>query len=117
MADVICISCSEPWASYHMREELWFDMQDQGRTNQECKEAREEFRLTGKIPGWARKDLERAGWELGTTVFAIKRCPGCKSKGVTTPPDPEKLARALMIEETLGGDTDGIQAMMEDLGG
>lgn len=113
MGDVFCLSCSEGWDSYHMRWDFWYDMMDHGATEAECKEAARAFADTGTIPETARARLKEAGWELGSTVLTIKRCPGCKGKDVK--PDTKKLAMAQGIEEALGGDTDGIQSMMEDM--
>jgi hypothetical protein len=105
-----CKKCGEPWDTYHLRHEVWFDMDVSGtRALQEAYA----YNSTGRISDFARRELRGAGWEFGDSVFAILHCPGC-------PEGTKAVPRACVetedvLAEALGNDLDGLEAELSDL--
>ena len=109
--DVLCRRCGEPWDTWHLRRDVWYDANLQ---ESQIKEAEQTFRETGRILPDIREALLREGWEFGTTPLNVKHCPCCKDgKRWAAGSLPEGAADAL--EAALGDDLDGLQAELEDL--
>ena len=60
-----------------------------------------------------REKFEAVGYQFGTSVLNVIRCPACPKQAKT---DPDKAALKAGIVELLGDDEDGIAATMEDFG-
>jgi hypothetical protein len=60
-----------------------------------------------------REKFKAVGYEFGTSVINVMRCPACPKDAK---PDPDKAALKAGIVEILGEDEDGIAATMEDFG-
>ena len=63
--------------------------------------------------GGYRKKFRAAGWEFGSTVTNVIRCPCCPA-GTTA--DPETVALKAALEDLLGNDEDALAATFEDHG-
>jgi hypothetical protein len=107
--DVHCSSCGEPWDVYHLRHDAIFE------TDLDAAEAEAWHSLSPaeRLSRRYREKLEAAGYQFGTSILDIVRCPCCPKD---TKPDPEKAAMKAAIIEVLGDDEDGIASTMEDLG-
>ena len=60
-----------------------------------------------------REKFQVAGYEFGTCIMNVMRCPACPK---TAKLDPDKAALKAGIVEILGDDEDGIAATLEDFG-
>ena len=107
--DVHCSSCGEPWDVYHLRHDAIFE------TSLSTEEADAWRSLSAKqrLAPRYREEFKAAGWEFGSSVLDVRRCPACPPEAK---PDPEKVAMKAAISEVLGDDEDGIAATMEDFG-
>lgn len=76
--DVRCATCQEPWETYHLREDMIWDIWDgidDSSSHVLCKNflADPSRRLTPMV----RADLEEHGWKFGETIYAIHQCACC----------------------------------------
>jgi hypothetical protein len=122
MADVYCHNCGEPWDTYGLRHEIVWE-------TDLPKQVQEHF--NGKLPtnpnSRTHNAFRNAGWEFGSTVFNIKRCPCCRANAAERNQDNDEYGilrarimrdrslHADVIEEMLGDDLDAIQIEIEDL--
>lgn len=84
--DVYCLSCGEPWDTYHLRHDL------------------------------TPEEIQEEGWEFGRNRLVVKRCGCCPPKSESLKgPDPEKLALVDTVAQLSGDDLDGMAADLEDL--
>ena len=60
-----------------------------------------------------REKFRAIGYEFGSSVLNVIRCPACPKTATT---DPDKAALKGGIVEILGDDEDGIAATLEDFG-
>jgi hypothetical protein len=128
--DIHCLRCGEPWDTYHMRhDEVWEIVGDPALVDKivdlpwndfdEREDAVNEWIKTlwqaGKgldLPG-VREAFKGNGWEFGSSVLEIRRCPGCKDREAL-PDSEERMAMAECLAEVMGDDIDGMASMMED---
>ena len=105
--DVHCTTCQEPWDTYH----LWHDaIFETGLTHDEA-EAWQQLPRAEKLSDRYRSEFKAAGWEFGSSVINITRCPCCPKDAK---PSLERLATKQALEELLGDDEDGLAATFED---
>jgi len=105
--DVTCLRCGEPWSSDYIRFDAIHDAVDLGLPDVEALAFTKDFALTPNIRGC----MEVAGWEFGSSVMVIKRCPCCP-KGNKL--DEERASAFEGVAELLGDDLDGFVGLMED---
>jgi hypothetical protein len=107
--DVHCTTCGEPWDVYHLMHEAIYE------TDLDHAEARAWAGLSPqrRLSPRYREKFKTAGYEFGTSVMNVMRCPACPKDAK---PDPDKAALKAGIVEILGDDEDGIAATMEDFG-
>ena len=105
--DVHCSTCGEPWDTYH----LWHDAVFETGLSQEEAEAWRRLPQSLKLGDRYRKEFRAVGWEFGTSVINVIRCPACP-KGAT--PNLERVHTKAALEELLGEDEDGLAATFED---
>jgi hypothetical protein len=103
MADIHCQRCGEPWDTYHLRHDAIHET-----------ELSEEERRTwnGILSPRVRAAFQEAGYEFGSSVYSVTRCPCCEAGMRLNEDHHEKVET---IHDLLGDDFDGIQAEMEDL--
>ena len=107
--DVHCSSCGEPWDTYHLRHDAIFETDlDHAEA-----EAWRSLSPTERLSSRYRAKFEEAGYEFGTSIFDVIRCPACP-KGAK--PDSNKAEIKAALAELLGEDEDGLAATMEDFG-
>lgn len=107
--DVHCTTCGEPWDVYHLRHDAIYET---GLDPAEAKvwtELSPQLKLTPRY----HEKFEAIGYQFGTSVLNVIRCPCCPKHAK---PDPDKAALKAGIVEILGDDEDGIAATMEDFG-
>jgi hypothetical protein len=107
--DVHCTTCGEPWDTYHLRHDAIYE------TDLSHAEAKAWTQLSPavKLIDRYREKFKAAGYEFGSSVLNVMRCPACAKDAK---PDPDKAAMKATIVELLGDDEDGIAATMEDYG-
>jgi hypothetical protein len=107
--DVHCTTCGEPWDVYHLRHDAIYE------TDLSHAEAKAWTQLSPqvKLLDRYREKFKAVGYEFGSSVLNIMRCPACPKD---TKSDPDKAAMKAGIVELLGDDEDGIAATMEDFG-
>ena len=105
--DVHCSTCNEPWDVYHLWHEAIFET---GLSVEEA-EAWASLFQKDKLSEAYRKEFRAAGWEFGSSVINVIRCPACPTDAK---PNPERLATKAALEELLGDDEDGLAATFED---
>lgn len=125
--DVHCATCNEPWDTYHLQHDevheteagqAWIDFKldtedwEKGKMfEDETGPKPPEFeRWEGRLTDFWREQFKLKGWEFGTSVVAVLRCPACPAevKGVLR----RKLVEARkqnvqLLSELLEGDEDG----------
>ena len=107
--DVHCSTCREPWDTYH----LWHDaVFETGLSHEEAK-AWCSLPYAQKLSGRYRKEFRAAGYEFGSGVINVVRCPACPKDAK---PDPDSVATKAALEELLGDDEDALAATFEDHG-
>ena len=105
--DVYCTTCGEPWDTYH----LWHDaVFETGLSHEEAK-AWGSLPRPQKLSDRYREEFRAAGWEFGSTVINVVRCPACPKDAK---PDLDRAATKAALEELLGEDEDGLAATFED---
>ena len=105
--DVHCTTCQEPWDVYHLWHEAVFET---GLTQEEA-EAWQRLPRPEKLTERYRDEFKTAGWQFGSSVVNVMRCPCCPKDAT---PDLERLATKQALEELLGDDEDGLAATFED---
>ena len=83
--DVHCSSCGEPWDVHHLRHDAIYD------TDLDRAEVRKWAALPAKkrLSSCYREKFKEAGWEFGSSLLHVKRCPCCPK---SAKPNPEKEA-------------------------
>jgi hypothetical protein len=107
--DVHCTTCGEPWDTYHLQFDVIYET---GIDNVEAK-AWTQLSQKMRLSDCYRDRFRAIGFEFGSSVLNVLRCPGCP-KGAE--PDPDRAALKAGIVEVMGDDEDGIAAAMGDLG-
>jgi len=107
--DVHCSSCNEPWDVYHLRHDAIFETDLSHEEATAWRECSPEVRLSPRY----REKFEEVGWQFGTSILNVVRCPCCPPGAK---PDPDKAALKAGIAELLGDDEDGLAATFEDRG-
>ena len=107
--DVHCTTCGEPWDVYHLRHDAIFETDLDQAEAKAWSGLSPQLRLSQRY----REKFKTAGYEFGTSVINVMRCPACPKDAK---PDPDKTALKAGIVEILGEDEDGIAATMEDFG-
>jgi hypothetical protein len=105
--DVHCSTCDEPWDVFHLWEDAIFE------TDLSVEEARVWLSLprTKRLTMRYRKKFRAAGWEFGSTITNIVRCPCCPADATA---DPETVAIKAALEDLLGDDEDALAVTFED---
>ena len=106
--DVHCSTCNEPWDTFHLWQDAIFET---GLTVEEAK-AWLSLSREQKLSERYRQEFRAAGYEFGTSIINVIRCPACP-KGAD--PNLERVETKAALEELLGGDEDGLAATFEDL--
>jgi hypothetical protein len=107
--DVHCSTCGEPWDVYHLRHDAIFE------TDLDPTEA-EAWRILpsgARLSDRYREKFMEVGYEFGSSVLVVRRCPACPKNGK---PDLDKAALKAELADILGDDEDGLAATMEDFG-
>jgi len=107
--DVHCTTCGEPWDVYHLLHEAIFETDLDHAEAKSWSGLSPQLRLSHRY----REKFKTAGYEFGTSVINVMRCPSCPKDAK---PNPDKAALKAGIVEILGDDEDGIAATMEDFG-
>jgi len=105
--DVHCTTCSEPWDVYH----LWHDAVFETELSHEEAETWQHLPRTEKLNERYRTLFRTAGWEFGSSVMNVLRCPCCPKDAK---PNPDRLATKQALEELLGDDEDSLAATFEN---
>lgn len=105
---VHCTTCSEPWDTYHLRFDAIYE------TDLDTAKAKAWTELSSKLKlrDHYREKFKAVGFEFGSSVINVMRCPACPKYAK---PDPDKAAMKASIVEVLD-DEDGMASTMEDLG-
>lgn len=107
MGDVHCTTCGEPWDTYHLKhDEIW----DTELSEEEC-QAWPDLSPTSQLEPQYREAFRATGWEFGSTVLNVIRCPACPKDGN---PDENILAIKAALEGVLGDDPDALAVELED---
>jgi hypothetical protein len=107
--DVHCTTCGEPWDTYHLRHDAIFETDLSPEEAKAWSVLPQDKRLSRLF----REKFGRAGYEFGSTLMVVMRCPACPKDAK---PDPDKAALKAGIAEILGDDEDGLAATLEDFG-
>ena len=108
MSDVTCARCREPWDTYHLRHDALAEVIDY-----DDRDAYKKW--NGKLDTvvlrkrTARELLADDGWVFGSSLYDIRRCPGCPKGAKPAESDARDALGAL-----LAGDDDGLAATLED---
>ncbi len=105
--DVHCSTCGEPWDVYHLRNDAVFE------TDLSHEEAEAWGMLSGELrlsPRY-REKFKAAGYEFGTSVMNVIRCPCCPKDAQ---PNSDRLQTKASLERLFGDDEDGLAATFED---
>lgn len=105
--DVHCTTCSEPWDTYH----LWHDAIFETGLSQEEAKAWQSLPRAEKLNDRYRNEFRAAGYEFGSSVINVIRCPACPKDAK---PDLGRLHTKAALEELLGDDQDALAATFED---
>lgn len=105
--DVHCSTCNEPWDTDHIR----FDAIHETDLSQAEAKSWIELPSSQKLSERYRKKFQAAGWEFGSTVLNVIRCPCCPEDAVA---DPETLAVKAALEDLLRDDEDALATTFED---
>ncbi len=105
--DVHCSTCDEPWDVDHLRFEAIHE------TDLSQAEAISWIELPGaqKFSERYREKFRAVGWEFGSTVINVIRCPCCPEDARA---DPETLDIKATLEDLLRDDEDGLAITFED---
>lgn len=107
--DVHCSTCGEPWDVYHLRHDAIFDTDLSEEETKAWSSLSQRTRLAPRY----RKKFKEVGWEFGTSILDVRRCPCCPKHAQI---NPDKAAAKAALTEILGQDEDGLAAMFEDFG-
>ena len=107
--DVHCTTCGEPWDVYHLRHDAIYETDLDPAEAKAWTELSPQLKLTHRY----REKFDAIGYQFGTSVLNVIRCPCCPKNAK---PDPDTAALKAGIVEILGDDEDGIAATMEDFG-
>jgi len=142
--DVHCATCGEPWNTHHLRYyevhetpagldwvKFRLDREDWDKQMYQFAGLSRKAALRacgpgptpptheawkGKLTDFWREQFKQRGWEFGTSVVAVLRCPCCPSEGILRKKvrEAEELANAAerrantqLLSELLDGDEDG----------
>lgn len=106
--DVHCTTCGEPWDVYHLRHDAIHETDLDHAETKAWSGLSPQLRLSQRY----REKFKVVGYEFGTSIMNVLRCPACPTDAK---PDPDKAALKAGIVEILGDDEDGIAATLEDL--
>ena len=104
--DVHCTTCGEPWDVYHLRHDAIYDTDLDPAEAKAWTELSAPLRLSLRY----REKFRAVGYEFGTSIMNVLRCPACPKSAKL---DPDKAALKAGIVEILGDDEDGIAATLE----
>jgi hypothetical protein len=105
--DVHCSTCGEPWDTYHLRHDLIFETElGAGEAESWCSLPSAE-----KLSVRYRNKLQEAGWDFGSTMINVIRCPCCPKGAIG---NPDRIQTKSALEKLLGEDEDGLAATFED---
>ena len=107
--DVHCTTCGEPWDVYHLRHDAIFETDLDHAEAKAWRELSPQLRLAQRY----REKFRAVGYEFGTSVMNVLRCPACPKEAKL---EQDKAALKAGIVEILGDDEDGIAATLEDFG-
>lgn len=109
--DTFCTRCGEPWDTYHMRHDEVYETAHPHKdlftgTSQD---------LTEDV----RRDFRVNGWEFGSNVLVIKRCPACPKEPTEemVQRGKEKFTEVETVASMLGDDLDALASSIEDFFG
>ena len=105
--DVHCSTCGEPWNTHH----LWHDAVFETGLSHEEAEAWCSLPHALKLTDHYRKEFRAAGYEFGSGVINVVRCPACPKDAK---PNPDRVAIKAALEELLGSDEDALAVTFED---
>jgi hypothetical protein len=105
--DVHCSTCREPWDTHH----LWHDAIHETGLSEAEATAWARLPRSQKLAEPYRAAFRAVGWEFGTGVIHVVRCPCCP-KGAQ--PDPDRIQTKAALEVLFGDDEDGLAATFED---
>lgn len=105
--DVHCSTCNEPWDTYH----LWQDAIFETALSVEEAERWHSLPRSQKLSDRYRQEFRTAGWEFGSGVINVIRCPCCPKNAV---PDLGRVQTKAALEDLMGDDEDGLAAALED---
>ena len=104
--DVHCSTCGEPWDIYHLRHDAIFETDLTHEEAESWRTLSPDLRLGERY----REKFRAAGWEFGSSIMDVTRCPCCPKDAK---PDPDKAALKAGLAEILGDDEDGLAATFE----
>jgi hypothetical protein len=105
--DVHCSTCEEPWDVVHLREDEIFDAD----LTEEVAIAWQSLPPAQQLGDRYRAKFRANGWEFGSTVINVIRCPACPKDATA---NPETLAIKAALEDLLGDDEDALAVTFED---
>ena len=105
--DVHCTTCDEPWDVDHLWQDAVFET---GLSTEEA-EAWRGLPRAEKLSDRYRKEFRAVGWEFGSTVINVLRCPCCPPNAR---PNAERAATKAALEALFADDEDGLAATYED---
>jgi hypothetical protein len=114
--DVYCATCREPWDQHHMRHD---EQHELGLPDFMFEGWDGTFKPSSEGDAQLRREFAKRGWEFGSSVLVILRCPCCPKQGDMS--EEEKVAARERAElqalmgELLGDDLDGLACELEDM--
>jgi len=115
--DVRCATCQEPWDTYHLREDMIWDIWDGSDDSSSHVLCKNFLADPGrKLTPMVRADLEEQGWKFGETIYAIHRCCCCPDERSLSDKEKsdakERIELRNTLEGLLSGDVDGLVSEM-----
>jgi hypothetical protein len=120
--DINCASCGEPWDTYHIRHDAvnetpagldWLNWEISiddwyQKPNNNTKQPLEPHfeRWDGKLTPFWREQFKLEGWEFGSSLMAVLRCPLCKNAELSNAEDRRSCVQ--ILSELYEGDDDAI---------
>jgi hypothetical protein len=108
--DINCASCGEPWDTYHIRHDAIWDTSI-GDNEAEVKKWKALPGNSDRLAPRYRQAFKEAGYEFGSSLFTIRKCPSCPKDAK---PNPSTVAVQNALAEMMPDDLDGQAAMMDD---
>lgn len=90
--DVHCLTCDEPWDTYHLMHDEVFETD---MTHEEA-EVWVSLPRAQKMTNRYRAKFRANGWEFGSSVINVIRCPACPKDANA---DPERVAIKSALED------------------